>query len=73
MVGWVVGKERVVINKEGLQVDEVSKNMGKGKTYFVKSELKYGILVGRPSFTLVENQEEFLEEVKNCKISTIKE
>ena len=30
-------KERVVINKEGLMVDEVSKNLGKDKKYFVRT------------------------------------
>ena len=30
-------KEKVVINKEGLQVDDITKNMGKGKKYFVRT------------------------------------
>lgn len=30
-------KEKVVINKDGLQVDDITKNMGKGKKYFVRT------------------------------------
>ena len=30
-------KERVVVNKEGLQLDEITKDMGKNKKYFVRT------------------------------------
>ena len=30
-------KERVVVNKEGLQLDEITKDMGKNKRYFVRT------------------------------------
>ena len=30
-------REPVVVNKEGLKVDEITKNMGKDKKYFVRT------------------------------------
>ena len=47
----------------------VSLKLEAGQTYFVESGLKFGILVGRPDFKVIQNKERALEDLKKCYIS----
>lgn len=47
---------------------KISFDVEAGKTYFVKSNIAWGILIGRPKFKLIENKEEALKDLKKCSV-----
>lgn len=47
---------------------KISFDVEAGKTYFVESNIGWGILVGRPKFKLIEDKEKALKDLKECSI-----
>jgi len=54
---------------QALSQDSISINVEAGDTYFIKGDVKIGVLAGRPQFTLM-SEYEALADLENAEIKT---
>lgn len=62
-----LGKRKFTAKTEAEK--EISFDVEAGNTYFVKTGVGFGVLIGRPYFELVEDKEKALKDLKQCSIS----
>ncbi len=52
--------------------NSISLNVENGKTYFVRGTISFGVFVGHPKFEIVDDELEVLSEIKECKMSDLR-